>query len=196
MKTMMCTVLALLVCVLAVGPGCVLEDKVVELVLKGTTCVEFAEDHTSAEWNTSLELRYADSLRKILDDNDIDIEKMSRATLVSVSYSVIDFDGAHDWTISGFITVQRDQGEAKRMAHYTDQSVVGAFETPTYADLDAAGVAIINQALEDFLANKENPSYPIDLTFATANDDVDPDPTPQDPIQFVWKACLRIHVIY
>ncbi|MFC1799569.1 hypothetical protein ACFL2Z_01490 [Candidatus Eisenbacteria bacterium] len=194
MKTLMCTILALLLCVLAVGPGCVLEDKVVELVLKGTTCVDWTEYHTSAEWNTPLVLDYADSIRKILEDNDIDIEKIKDATLVSMSYWVTQNNNdTHDWNISGFITVQRDEGTVKRMVHYTNQSLDAAYLTPTAADLDAAGVAIINGAFDSFLAN---PYAPIILTFTTENDAVTPLPTGGDPLDFKWKACMKIHVIY
>jgi len=193
MKTMMCTVLALLVCVLAVGPGCVMEDKVVELVLKGTTCVKFPEYHESAEWNTPLVLDYADSIRSILEDNDIDIDKIKKVTLASVSYMVTQKDFPHDWDISGFITVKRDAGEAKRIVKYTDQSLEAAYLTTTYGELDAAGVAIINSAFADFL---DNPYGPIVLTFTTENDAVTPVPTPQDPIDFTWKACLRIQLVY
>lgn len=193
MKTMMCTVLALLVCVLAVGPGCVLEDKVVELVLKGTTCVKFVEYHESAEWNTPLVLDYADSIRKILEDNDIDIDKIKKATLMSVNYMVTEFDGDHDWDISGYITVKRDAGAAEPIVKYTSQSLLAALMTSTDADLDAAGVAIINGAFASFLAD---PFSPIILTFTTENDDVDPVPTPEDPLDFTWKACLKIHLLY
>jgi hypothetical protein len=194
MKTLMCTVLALLLCVLAVGPGCVLEDKVVEIVLKGQTCVEFPEYHESAEWNTPLELDYADSIRKILEDNDIDIDKIKKAKLVSASYWVtVNNNDTHDWSISGYITVQRDAGPVRQIVDYTDQSLDAAYLTPTDADLDAAGVAIINGALDAFLAD---PYAPIVLTFTTENDAVTPEPTPQDPLDFRWKACLKIHVVY
>jgi len=197
MKTLMCTVLALLLCVLAVGPGCVLEDKVVEIVLKGQTCVEFPEYHESAEWNTPLSLDYADSIRKILRDNDIDMDKITDATLVSASYWVtVNDNDTHDWSISGYITLQRDGGDVRRIVRYTDQSLDAAYLTPTDAELDAAGVAIFNGALDDFIANKDNPSYPIALTFTTENDAVTPGPTPSDPLNFTWKACLTIHVVY
>ena len=193
MKTLMCTVLALLLCVLAVGPGCVMEDKVVELVLKGQTCMQWTEYHTSAEWNTPLVLDYADSIRKILEDNDIDIEKIHDARLMSVSYWVTENNTPHDWDISGFITVQRDAGAVKRIVKYTDQSLYAAYMTPTDAELDAAGVGIINGAFDSFLAD---PYAPIILTFTTENDAVTPVPTPEDPLDFKWKACLKIHVVY
>ena len=196
MKTLMCTVLALLLCVLAVGPGCVLEDKVVELVLKGQTCLEFPEYHESAEWNTPLVLDYADSIREILEDNDIDVDKIKDARLVSVSYMVTEDNTSHDWNISGFITVQRDGGDVRQIMDYTDQSLQAAYLTPTYASLDAAGVAVFNGALDSFIANKDNPSYTIVLTFTTENDAVTPEPTPEDPLDFTWTACLRIQVIY
>jgi hypothetical protein len=194
MKTMMCTVLALLLVVLAVGPGCVLEDKVVELVLKGQTCVKWTEYHESAEWNTPLVLDYADSIRKILEDNDIDIDKIKDASLVSVAYWVTENNNdAHDWEISGFITVQRDAGAVKRIVKYTSQSLDAAYLTPTDAELDAAGVAIINGAFDAFLAN---PYSPIVLTFTTENDAVTPEPTPSDPLDFKWQACMKIHLVY
>ena len=193
MRTLICSTLALLLCVLVVGQGCVLEDKVVELVLSGETCVEFVEYHESAEWNTPIVLDYAEEIRQILEDNDIDIEKMKKALLKSVSYEVLILQGDDDWDVSGFITVKRDAGEAKNIVEYTSQSLKGVLQKPKYANLNAAGVAIINAALASFLAD---PYVPIILTFEVDNDAVDPVPTGAKPLSFTWEACLQIHIIY
>lgn len=193
MRTLICSVLALLLCVLVVGQGCVLEDKVVELVLNGETCVEFEEYHESISWNTPMVLDYADEIREILEDNDIDISKMEKAVVKSVTYEVTALAGTHDWDISGFITVQRGAGEAKKVVNYTEQSLMEVFGEPKYADLAAAGVAILNGALASFLAD---PYSPIILTFEVDNDTVTPAPTPSDPLDFVWEACVKIQIIY
>jgi hypothetical protein len=201
MRTFVCSILALLLCVLVVGQGCVLEDKVVELVLKAYTCVDYSESHTSAEWTHPLTVSYADSIRRIIRDNDIDVSKIKKAVLVSCSYEVTEFEHTHDWIIGGFITVARGGGTAQKIINYTDQSLEDALNAPTYADLNAGGVAIINQALNDFLANIDNPAYDIELTFTVNNGTVVSDPggdppTVSDPLVFKWKACVNLHFVY
>jgi hypothetical protein len=193
MRTLISTVLAMLLCVLVVGQGCVLEEKVIELVLSGETCVEFVEYHESADWNTPIVLNYAEEIRQILEDNDIDINKMKRAVLRSASYEVLELDGEDDWEVSGFITVQRGSGEVKRIVQYTTQSLKEVLHTPKYANLDAAGVAIINGALASFVGD---PYTPIIMTFEVDNDTVDPLPTGAKPLSFTWEACIQIQIIY
>ena len=112
---------------------------------------------------------------------------------MSASYEVTELAGEEDWLISGYITVQRDEGLVKRIVKYTEQSLQDALHNQTSAELDAAGVAIINGALASFL---DDPYMPIILTFEVDNDSVEPTPTGADPLSFTWKACIHLHIVY
>jgi hypothetical protein len=195
MRTSTCIALAVLLVLLTFGgSGCLLEQKVLDIVFTGRTCAEFEENHTSAGWTTSSTVDYADEIRGILIDNDIDIDRIKEAMLVSASYEVTDiFEPAYDCTLSGHITVQRGMGAAKTLVSYTSQSLQDALDNSTAAILDTAGVAVIDAALADFLMN---PYASIVLTFAVENGSVVPPPTPEDPLHFIWEACVQLHMVY
>ena len=57
--------------------------------------------------------------------------------------------------------------------------------------LDAAGVELLNQALEDYIAGTADPV----LEFAVENGDVDPNPSVQDMLVFDWRGCVAIHIV-
>lgn len=183
---------AVALCLLLGGPGCVLEEKVIEIVLKGETCAEFQENHDSEEFTTPVTIDYAERIDDILEDNDLGRSDIKRAKVMSATYQVTDFDHTHDWSISGYITVENlTGGGPETVVNYTDQSLIAAQPAPVTASLDADGVLVINQALQDYLDG----GYPT-LRFTVQNGSVDPSPSPSDPIVFTWEACIKIHVSY
>jgi hypothetical protein len=72
---------------------------------------------------------------------------------VSASYKVTDFDTTHhDWLITGSLVVHREDvpdGPATLLS-YASQSVEEALGQRIKADLDEAGVALINRAFADY----------------------------------------------
>jgi hypothetical protein len=173
-------------------PGCLLEEKIVEVVLTGETCAEFPEDHETEQYTTPVVVDYATRISEILADNDLDRSDIAMARVVSASYQVTDFDHSHDWTISGYIEVERvGSVDADTILNYTNQSLLGAQAEPIVASLHTEGVNIVDQALEDYL-NGQSPM----LRFSVNNGSVDPAPSELDPLVFTWEACIRIHIVY
>jgi hypothetical protein len=185
--------LFLLLCLVMVGSNCILEEKVIEIVLTSETCVEFTENHDSQNFNTPMTLDYGAEIAEILADNDVSREDIVDATVVSASYEVTQFSHDHDWTVSGTITVERldTGGSAVTIVDYTSQSIQGALGNRIYAELDPTGVDVLDTALDDFLDGSD----PI-IEFTVHNGSVDPPPTEQDPIVFVWEACIVMHLIF
>ncbi|MBD3348513.1 MAG: hypothetical protein GF400_04880 [Candidatus Eisenbacteria bacterium] len=170
------------------GSDCIFEQKVVQLVVTGSTCVDFEEDHQTDNWTTPETYDVADELDAILSDNGIDKDQVIDAEIISVTYEVID-PPAHDWTLSGTITVEYDSGP-QTIVNYTNQTLSEIDGVPKYADLNDAGVDEMHGAIDAYLADMS----PL-VTFRVENGDVDPDPSSVDPIQFTWRACLKIYVV-
>ena len=171
--------------------GC-LEDKVLEVVATGETFADFEEFHTSATWNNPDTIDVADEIRKILKDNGYNLSDVKDAKLVGAAYGVTSFTQDGDWQITGSITVARTDvaSGSPTLLNYSSQSVAGALGQKIPASLNGAGVTLINTALADFLAGG-SPA----LEFTINNGAVDPVPTPQDPIEFDWRAWITFHIV-
>jgi len=173
--------------------GCLLEDRTVEIVLNTDHCETFDENHASESWTSTDVIVLGAILDDLLEDNDISRDDIVDVFIVSGSYDVTSFVMVHDWKISGEITVER-----------TDVSSPGPVTLITYSDsinaeyisgrksvpLEEAGVAVLNQAFDDYLAG----AHPI-LTLSLVNGDVDPSPSAEDRIIYTWEACLMIQVV-
>jgi hypothetical protein len=188
------SLLLLLLGLIMATSNCIMEDRVVELVVSDSTCVDFSQNDTSATFQSSpVQVFLSDELDRILENNDVSREDIVAIKIVSASYGVTDFD-QHDWTITGAIVVERideyQEGGPISLLKYTSQSVQAALNKSIPASLDSAGVACIDKALLDYI----NGGYPI-LEFQVRNSAVDPGPSRVDPIRFDWKACLWVDCV-
>ncbi|MCX5752449.1 MAG: hypothetical protein NTW97_02250 [Candidatus Krumholzibacteria bacterium] len=186
-----------------VAGGCIMEDRVIELVVNETTCVDFLEDHDTVLYGNSGTVNYADKINEILDENGVSRDKIVSARLVSASYGVTELDPAHDdWIITGSITVEWEDASAPGVIiegpatlwEYTDVSISAALGKKIPATLNRAGVEILNKALADFIAGgvRGNPV----LTFRVVNTGVGPhSPNSGEPIQFAWKGCIVVDIV-
>ena len=179
-------------CLLLGGVGCVMEERIVEVVVTGETCLEFEEDHDTAEYTTPVTVYYGDEIDEILEDEGLSREDILAAKVMSATYQVTSFDHSHDWRISGHITVEyAGSAGPVRVIEYTDQSLLAAQPAPVPAVLDTAGVSVLNEAFQDYLDG----AYPI-LVFEVNNGSVEQEPSEIDPLVFTWEACIKIHVLY
>jgi hypothetical protein len=188
-----CCALALLILAAGFSNNCILDEKVIEIVLNDRTCAEMVEYHESLEWATPAVIDYATEIDRILADNDLSREDIHSAKVMGGSYIVTDFTPpGHDWLISGYIDVERldiSDGPAT-VFDYETVSVQGSMGSYQVAPLENPGVELLNRALEDYL----NGGYPV-IEFEVHNGSVGPDPpTEIDPLEFVWQACITIVV--
>jgi len=190
MRTKFALAVALLLVGLALsGSDCILEEKVIQLVVLGESCTdEFDEYHTTDNWTTPRTYDVSDELDEILEDNDIHKDQIISAEIVSATYMVTEAP-VHDWLLSGTITIEYGT-EYETIVNYTNQSLWEIDGVAKYADLNEDGVDVFHHAVRDYLEG----ASPV-LTFAVENGDVDPDPSGADPIDFKWVACLKIYVI-
>ena len=185
--------LLLLVAFAMSGSDCLLDEKVLDIVYFQKTCVSFEQNEASAVFTTPETVDYADELDEILDDNDISKSDINSARVVSALYMVTDFSHTHDWEITGEITVRRidTAGTAVTLVTYTNQSIQDALNNSVQAVLDQAGVELMNQALEDYIAGTAEPV----LEFAVENGTVSPTPSVQNMLVFDWRGCVAIHIV-
>lgn len=199
------TGLALLLCLVVGGSGCILHDILTDLVAKYEAFADYEQRETSANWNTPYTLdNYGKDLRKALDDigfSPVDGDTIKSASLVAAHYGVTKIlpSQTHDWTIAGAITVQRVGGASGTLINYTGVSVEGALGKKIVASLNGAGVAVINQALEDLLDNLDgDPANDPVLVLNDVNGSVvgpSGPPSVTDPLEFDWRAWITMEIV-
>lgn len=186
----------LLIFVIGVS-NCIMETKVMEVVLSDVTCMPFNTDSEDEIFTDEAYVDYAAEIDSILMDNELSREELLSAHLVSATYSVTDFEQSTNWMISGAITVERQDIShgPDTIITYTKQSVPDAHGAVIPAVLNEAGVAVIDSALYDYIHNDRKPVF----IFRILNGDVDPSPSPvgstPGPIIFSWEGCIEIQVI-
>lgn len=175
-----------------ISGGCIMEDRVVELVVNERVCVDFLENHATVSFVTPTTVNYEDEINKILDDNGVSRDRIVSARLVSASYGVTDFPDHDDWVITGAVTVEREDvtDGPDTLWTYGNISVSDALGERIPVTLNSSGVGVLNRALDDFIAD----GSPV-LTFKVVNSGVTPPPSIDDPIQFLWKGCLVVGIV-
>ena len=177
----------------AVLGGCIMEDRVVDVVIGDSTCAGWYENHTSFDYTNSVILDYTEQMSRVLRDNDLSRGDIASAHLVRMTYGVTQFSNDHDWLVTGAVTVRRNDTPDGpfTLFDYVELSVEGALGRNLPVALEEAGVGVINRALDDFIAG----GSPV-LVFEVDNSGVTPSPSVVDPIQFSWCCCIYIQVIH
>jgi hypothetical protein len=180
-----------LTALVVIGTGCIIEDTGVEIVLKDTYCMTFAENHQSETFTTPQTINLAEKLDEALAENDLNREDIVRGAMIVATYEVTD-PPAHNWTLTGAITVERtDIVEGpETVIDYSGLSLADAYGAPVFADLNEDGVNLINDAIDDYIAG-QNPV----LLFKVENGDCSPSPSAQDQLVFEWEACVLYYAV-
>jgi hypothetical protein len=197
MRRIINTAVLLVLAVAIAGMNGCLEDREVEIVLNDENCETFDENRTSAVYTTPYFLDVAGEIDSLLADNDVSRGDILEAFLVSASYEITDFPHGelyHDWGFAGVIMIERigSGNPPDTLLDYNDYITVSdaAVGDKTYVILHEDGVAVINQALDDFISGAD----PV-LLITIENGDIEPDPSVIDPMMFSWEFCLFIQVL-
>lgn len=196
MKTILRFSPSLLLAALLVGglASCIMEEKVIELVLKGETSAEFSYNDTNEVYQVETEIALSEKIAEMIDDAGLSRDEIASAFIVGVEYGVTAFTvpATHeDWAISGDITIDstHDATGFVPLVTYTEQSIAAALGERLSQTLQTGGVGVINGALDDFLAGGTSV-----VTLRIENGDVEPSPSVEDPIVFTWQIWLTIQV--
>lgn len=190
--------LFLIVCVLAMAGGCIYNELTGEVVVTEKICVQFEETRTDPNFYTyEVDNRFRERLMGLLDENGVTMEDVRSVNVVSGTYKVTKPPKGHDWTIMGNVSVARQDvpGDPyidgpEPLIDLIDQSLDEARGKPIPADLIADGVAVIDRALEAVIAG-EDPR----LVLIMESGDVVPAPSPEDPLEFRWLACVTFQIV-
>ncbi len=185
----------LILCAVAGANGCIMEEKVLEIVITEKTCIKLHEHHTSEIYSTPAVIDYAGEIENILEDKGVSRSEIKRGIVVSATHEVTSFSQSTNWIISGRITVRRTDGPDDGpvdILSYDSISVPAALGKVSPVDLNPDGVALLNRALKSFI-DGSNPE--LEFVVISGEGDVDPDPTLLNPMIFNWQPCITIQVI-
>ena len=190
-RTMKLFTVSALAALVALGTGCLIEDTGIEIVLKDTYCMTFAENHESETFVTPETFNLAEKLDEALEDAGVERNDVVRAAMITATYEVTALP-AHDWTLTGEITVERtDIVEGpETVIDYASQSLMDAYGAPVFADLNQDGVELINDAIDDYIAG----ANPV-LLFKVVNGACTPSPSSSDRLIFEWDACVHYYAV-
>jgi hypothetical protein len=156
-------VVALAASVAAMGLDCPtipkLEERIVELAMGGTTVVPFQASGIINVYDDTETINLSDEidLAALVDDAGVDLSDVKSVRLAGVSYRVSVADPNPGRSIDdGTVTIQRQGGAVTPLVTDFDQVVVSATGPFKLANLDAAGVAVLNQILADLLTAVQN----------------------------------------
>jgi hypothetical protein len=185
--------------IVALAAGCVYDSLSSQVVVTDKVVVQFKEYRESPSIGSAV---VADDFRTrlldILDQNNAKIEDVQDITMVSGTYKVASpSKAAHDWTVTGKVTMRRQDdpngpvtdGPAD-FVNLTSQSLAAAKTKPVPANLNSAGVAIVNDALDDLLQGAD-PRLVVEMV----SDNIVPAPSPSDPLEFSWLAEVTFQVV-
>lgn len=185
-------------CILALSSGCVYDELATELVVTEKIIVGFDEYRESPEIGSAVVVDdFKMKLMAKLDEYDVDIEDVMAITMVSGEYKVTRPASGHDWTVTGEVTIKRQDDPSgpvtegpEIFVNLTAQPLSDAKGKPTMADLNSAGVGVVNNALADLLTGADPR-----LIVTMESDDVTPAPTPSDPLSFMWQARIVFQIV-
>lgn len=179
------------------------EDKKFDIVVGDVVCPDstFEQDSASEVFTDTVYVQAGHEVDSTLARNgysraDIKSAVLNGAYVTVTEFTVPDHPG-NDWIISGAIMIQRTDLPGVQpedtLVKYSRQSVAEAHGVEVTVALHEDGVAIINQALQDFL----EPPYDVYPAFrlVVLNGDCEPDPSAGDRVQFEWLACLQVQLV-
>jgi hypothetical protein len=183
----------------ALMSGCIYDPPTGTAVVTEKVVVQFSEYREIPTIGSAV---VADDFKqKLMDElyeNGYELEDVQTISMVSGSYKVTKpSKAAHDWTITGTVTMKRQDvpmgpvtdGPANFINMF-NQSLKAAKGKPVVANLNAAGVGVVNRALAAILEG-ENPR--LIITMDSSN--VTPAPSAADPLDFQWLCEVTFQAV-
>ncbi len=185
-------------CFLAVSSGCVYDELATEIVVTEKINVQFDEYRTTADIGSAVVVDdFKMKLMAKLDEYDVELEDVTAITMVSGEYKVTKPSRSHDWTVTGEVTIKRQDDPSgpvtegpEIFVNLTNQPLGDAKGKPVPADLNSAGVGVVNNALADLLTGADPR-----LIVTMESDDITPAPTAADPLSFMWQARIVFQIV-
>lgn len=200
------SLLALVLTALTVQGGCVIipevKSKLVELVAAGTVCDTL---HADGVINNHDDVDYVDlgdlDIPTVLDDAGIDVSNVDSIAVFGITYKTTEPDpnDARE-IVNGQVTVQRGTGTGAAFVPTTAEvvvissfnQVVNQATTDQTAPVSAAGIALLNDLLQDLLDEARGQGVVVDRVIRYHVTGVS---NPQDvPTDFKWRICVKVNI--
>jgi hypothetical protein len=198
-KAILATLALSVLCVLVLASGCVFDNTGSEVVVTEKVVVQYSEYRESPSIGSAVVAdQWRQRLMDSLKDYGAKIEDVKSITVVSGDYKVtMPSRASHDWTVSGKVTMRRQDDPHGQVTdgpadfvNMTSQSLMAAKGKPVPANLNAAGVAVVNRALQDLLTGG-NPRLIVEMV----SDNIVPAPSHSDPLDFGWNASVTFQAV-
>ena len=186
------------ICVLVFASGCLYDATTGQVVVTEQICVLFRQHQETGTFaTTEICDKFKTRLEGLLAENGASPEDVVSLGVVGGTYKVVDSKFDHDWVITSSVTVTRQDdpqgpimdGPALFVGE-TTQSLTAAQKNKLTANLDAAGIQLIDDALADVLAGGD-PRVLVTMEGAS----ISPVPSTEDPLDFKWLACIRFQAV-
>jgi len=186
---------------LVIGSGCIYDPSTGDVVVTEKICVSFEQDFYNADLGSSV---VADEFRERIlmriAAYGATLDDIESITMMSGTYQVTkpaSKKNEHDWTITAAVDISRQDDPSgpvtdgpERFVNMTSQSLMDAKGKPTYADLNSAGVELVNRALQSLLDGGDPR-----LVLTLIPGGIDPEPSMSDPCSFKWNACVEFQAV-
>jgi hypothetical protein len=185
--------------VLVLAGGCVYDDMKSQMVVTDQVCVSLDEYRETGTLGSAVVVDdFAEKVYSMLEKYDSKVKDIKSIGVVSGTYRVArPSQAGHDWTVTSDVTIRRQDDPAgpvtdgpATFVNLTSQSLRAAQGGSIYADLNSAGVALIERALDDLLTGGD-PRLILGMEGGT----ITPEPTALDPLDFSWRACVTFQVV-
>jgi hypothetical protein len=168
------------------------------IVIQEEFCVTFSEYRTSGTFQSEIVAEeFAAQISAWLDANgvlDLNIIKIRQIFQSGGRIVLPQGYTGHPWDITSAVTIQREDipDEPQEWLRAQTVTLPDDLLDPGYVPrFRFRGVKTINRALEDLAAGGD----PM-LRVTMVTTDVDPEPSPSDPLVFTWDACVNVICVY
>ena len=178
--------------------GCVYDES--DLVITESVCVNFDQTITTGSFSTFVVCdKFLETLLAELAAHDKTLDDIESIHMVSGTFKTMAVTGAnmHDWLITADVSIGRQDDSSgpftdgpAAFVSFDNQSLQALKGAPTDAPLIAAGVDVVNNALEALL-NGEDPR----LVLVVDNESISPTPSTSDPMDFKLLTCVKFQAI-
>jgi hypothetical protein len=178
--------------------GCVISTRTLTIVVTDFVCTGFEENHDNENYTdevVTVDDTFFEDLDNVLADNDLSKEDVEAVEVVGAYYQVTDGPDYGPWTVSGKVWVSIDGAPKVLIVTYQSVVVTGPMAHPIRVETVQAGLDELNAALETYLAATNPMDYPtIEFIADRATGDIDPSPSPEEPLVMNWDGCLSMRV--
>ncbi|MFH1754586.1 MAG: hypothetical protein ABIA59_02675 [Candidatus Latescibacterota bacterium] len=189
------------ICALVLSSGCVYDPSTGQAVITEQICVNLDEYREGPELGSAVVCeKFKERLLARIAAYGATLADVESITMTSGTYKVTkpaskNYD--HDWVITAAVDISRQDDPygpvtagPERFINMTSQSLRDAKAAKTIADLNSAGVDLVNDALQALL-DGEDPR----LVLTLIGGGIDPAPSPLDPLSFKWLACVEFQAV-